>query len=92
MITALNKEEMTVTKQRETTNPLFWRLRVKEGRQTWVYLDNYENAKEWPQNDFDKYWQGLPLDVCEGYSHILYSTLSYSILYSPILFYSQLYS
>ncbi|KAJ3231504.1 Lanosterol synthase (Oxidosqualene--lanosterol cyclase), partial [Chytriomyces hyalinus] len=43
------------------TDPTKWRLAVSEGRQTWHYLENEHDLKDWPQTDFDRYWQGLPL-------------------------------
>lgn len=39
-----------------------WRLLVNDGgRHTWHYLRTDEECKEWPQNDVDKYWIGIPL-------------------------------
>ncbi|CAG8534492.1 20617_t:CDS:10 [Dentiscutata erythropus] len=37
-----------------------WRLKVEHGRQTWHYLDNDDEIKNWPQSIVDKYWIGLP--------------------------------
>ncbi|OZJ04151.1 hypothetical protein BZG36_03127, partial [Bifiguratus adelaidae] len=41
-----------------------WRLRVKEGAQTWHYLTE-EEAKTWPQTAADRYFLGLPSDAPE---------------------------
>lgn len=38
-----------------------WRLLDEKGRQTWHYLEDDEDAKEWPQSTADKYFLGLPL-------------------------------
>jgi lanosterol synthase len=38
-----------------------WRLEVDKGRQVWQYLSP-EEAQEWPQTAYDKYWLGI-LDV-----------------------------
>ncbi|KAI8827407.1 terpenoid cyclases/protein prenyltransferase alpha-alpha toroid [Chytriomyces cf. hyalinus JEL632] len=43
------------------TDPTKWRLAVSEGRQTWHYLEGEHELINWPQTDFDRYWQGLPL-------------------------------
>jgi lanosterol synthase len=37
-----------------------WRLSDERGRQTWHYLEDEEDAKEWPQSTADKYFLGLP--------------------------------
>ncbi|RIB00665.1 lanosterol synthase [Gigaspora rosea] len=37
-----------------------WRLKVEHGRQTWHYLENDDEIKNWPQSIVDKYWIGLP--------------------------------
>ncbi|KAI8851919.1 putative lanosterol synthase [Chytridium lagenaria] len=46
------------------TDPLRWRMKVEEGRQTWHYFDNPEDPqlKAWPITDADRYWQGLQLE------------------------------
>jgi len=39
-----------------------WRLLVNDGgRHTWHYLRTDEAAKEWPQNNVDKFWLGQNL-------------------------------
>jgi lanosterol synthase len=38
-----------------------WRLLDERGRQTWHYLEDDEDAREWPQSTADKYYLGLPL-------------------------------
>jgi lanosterol synthase len=38
-----------------------WRLLDERGRQTWHYLEDDEDVKEWPQSTADKYFLGLPL-------------------------------
>ncbi|KAK3325993.1 terpenoid cyclases/protein prenyltransferase alpha-alpha toroid [Apodospora peruviana] len=40
-----------------------WRMRDDESRHTWHYLEDDEDAKEWPQTLADKYFLGLPLDL-----------------------------
>ena len=40
-----------------------WRLLDERGRQTWQYLEDDEDIKEWPQSTADKYFLGLPT-VC----------------------------
>jgi lanosterol synthase len=37
-----------------------WRLLDERGRQTWQYLEDDEDVKEWPQSTADKYFLGLP--------------------------------
>lgn len=36
-----------------------WRLKNIRGVQTWHYLDNEEELKEWPMSTADKYYLGL---------------------------------
>lgn len=55
----LNKAP-TLSKRTDYTR---WRLLDERGRQTWHYLENDEDAKEWPQTTADKYFLGLPT-VC----------------------------
>jgi len=45
----------------EPTDPLRWRMRDDQSRQTWHYLEDDEAAKQWPQSYADKYFLGLPL-------------------------------
>ncbi|KAI9311284.1 terpenoid cyclases/protein prenyltransferase alpha-alpha toroid [Dichotomocladium elegans] len=40
-----------------------WRLRVKEGAQTWHYLESDQECREWPQTFYDKYHLGLPTNA-----------------------------
>ncbi|KAL2269686.1 hypothetical protein VTJ83DRAFT_1870 [Remersonia thermophila] len=40
-----------------------WRMRDDHGRQTWVYLEDDQAVKEWPQSVADKYFLGLPLNL-----------------------------
>lgn len=47
----------------ERTDHARWRLLDEKGRQTWHYLEDDEEVKEWPQSRADKYFLGLPL-VC----------------------------
>ena len=47
----------------ERTDYTRWRLLDERGRQTWHYLEDDEDAKEWPQSTADKYFLGQPL-VC----------------------------
>jgi lanosterol synthase len=44
----------------ERTDYTRWRLLDERGRQTWHYLEDDEDAKEWPQSTADKYFLGLP--------------------------------
>jgi lanosterol synthase len=37
-----------------------WRLLDEKGRQTWHYLEDDEEVKNWPQSIADKYFLGLP--------------------------------
>ncbi len=45
----------------ERTDYSRWRLLDDKGRQTWHYLVDDEQVKEWPQSKADKYFLGLPL-------------------------------
>ena len=45
----------------ERTDYTKWRLLDERGRQTWHYLEDDDDAKEWPQSTIDKYFLGLPL-------------------------------
>lgn len=45
----------------ERTDYSRWRLLNEAGRQTWHYLKDDEEVKEWPQSTADKYFLGLPL-------------------------------
>jgi lanosterol synthase len=45
----------------ERTDHSRWRLLDERGRQTWHYLEDDEDAREWPQSTADKYYLGLPL-------------------------------
>ena len=47
----------------ERTDYSRWRLLDESGRQTWHYLEDDEDAKEWPQTTADKYFLDLPT-VC----------------------------
>lgn len=40
------------------TDPTRWRLRVKEGRQAWEYVDAGSSRNADPQSVVDKYWLG----------------------------------
>lgn len=41
-----------------------WRLLVNDGgRHTWHYLQTDGECEKWPQNDVDKYWIGIPLNL-----------------------------
>ncbi|KAI6112730.1 terpenoid cyclases/protein prenyltransferase alpha-alpha toroid [Pisolithus sp. B1] len=43
-----------------------WRLLVNDGgRHTWRYMRTDEECKDWPQNEVDKYWLGIPLNLPE---------------------------
>lgn len=44
----------------ERTDHTRWRMLDEKGRQTWHYLQDDEDAKEWPQSTADKYFLGLP--------------------------------
>lgn len=45
----------------EKTDYSRWRLRDNNSCQSWVYLEDDEALKEWPQSTADKYFLGLPL-------------------------------
>ncbi|CAG8567729.1 4222_t:CDS:10 [Diversispora eburnea] len=47
------------------TDLLKWRLKAKNGRQTWHYLDDEDEIKNWPQSAIDKYSLGLPFKTKE---------------------------
>ena len=47
----------------ERTDYSRWRMLDERGRQTWHYLEDDEDVKEWPQSTADKYYLGLPT-VC----------------------------
>ncbi|KAI8812728.1 terpenoid cyclases/protein prenyltransferase alpha-alpha toroid [Cladochytrium replicatum] len=36
-----------------------WRMKVEDGRQTWHYLTNDTDLKNWPQTAADQYWLGI---------------------------------
>ncbi|KAL2754855.1 hypothetical protein ACRALDRAFT_1051357 [Sodiomyces alcalophilus JCM 7366] len=40
-----------------------WRMDDQDGRHRWIYLEDEEAAKKWPQSYADKYYLGLPLDL-----------------------------
>lgn len=43
------------------TDATRWRLKDDESRHTWHYLEDDDEAKEWPQSYADKYYLNLPL-------------------------------
>jgi len=45
----------------EKTDYSRWRLLDERGRQTWHYLEDDEQAKEWPQSVADKYHLGMSI-------------------------------
>ena len=47
-------------KLQERTDYSRWRMLDERGRQTWHYLEDEEDVKEWPQSTADKYFLGLP--------------------------------
>ncbi|CAG8628199.1 679_t:CDS:10, partial [Diversispora eburnea] len=49
-----------INKDIEWTDLKRWRLEVNNGRQTWHYLENESEIKNWPQSTIEKYWLGLP--------------------------------
>ncbi|KAF8850490.1 oxidosqualene:lanosterol cyclase-like protein [Acephala macrosclerotiorum] len=49
----------------ERTDLSKWRLLDEKGRQTWHYLEDDDEAKEWPQSKADKYFLGQPLGLSE---------------------------
>ena len=51
-------------KLQERTDYTRWRLLDEAGRQTWHYLEDDEDIKEWPQTTADKYFLGLPTVCC----------------------------
>ncbi|KAG0227300.1 Lanosterol synthase (Oxidosqualene--lanosterol cyclase) [Actinomortierella wolfii] len=48
----------------QPTDRTRWRLRAKDGRQTWHYV-SVEESKANPQTDIEKHWLGLPVDAPE---------------------------
>lgn len=44
----------------ERTDYTRWRMLDDAGRQTWHYLEDDQDVKEWPQSTADKYFLGLP--------------------------------
>lgn len=48
-------------KVRENTDITRWRCVDEDGRLTWQYLEDDEDAKEWPQSFADKWYLGLDL-------------------------------
>ncbi|KAI9822407.1 MAG: Lanosterol synthase (Oxidosqualene--lanosterol cyclase) [Pycnora praestabilis] len=40
-----------------------WRLSDERGVQTWQYLNDDQEVKDWPQSTADKYFLGLPTDL-----------------------------
>lgn len=54
-------------KVREETDVTRWRCMDDDGRLTWHYLEDEEDAKEWPQSYADKWYLGLDL-VSSGHT------------------------
>ncbi|ETS80174.1 hypothetical protein PFICI_07703 [Pestalotiopsis fici W106-1] len=50
-------------KVRENTDITRWRCMDEDGRLTWHYLEDDEEAKEWPQSFADKWYLGLDLGL-----------------------------
>ncbi|KAH8656633.1 oxidosqualene:lanosterol cyclase-like protein [Tricladium varicosporioides] len=44
----------------ETTDRTKWRLLSERGRHVWQYLEDDEDAEEWPQSYAEKWYLGLP--------------------------------
>ena len=66
-----------------TTDKLRWRCKNVDGVQTWVYLEDDDEARNWPQTYADKWFLGLPtarLDLSLSLS------LSQSNLSAPFIF------
>ena len=53
---SINHISRTVDQKTDHTR---WRLRDDRGRQTWHYLDNDEELKEWRMTVADKYFLGF---------------------------------
>ncbi|KAF5971075.1 lanosterol synthase [Fusarium bulbicola] len=49
-----------ISSQLDTTR---WRLKDDDSRHTWHYLENDDDAKEWPQSYAEKWYLNLPLDL-----------------------------
>lgn len=63
-IDSVEKETSTAPKRPKLTqksNHSKWRMLDEAGRQTWHYLEDDEEEKDWPQSTADKYFLGLPL-------------------------------
>jgi lanosterol synthase len=72
-----NEKPAKRTKLPSRTDYSRWRLLDEKGRQTWHYLEDEEEAKNWPQTTADKYFLGLPtvgpinLDCCTSWLILL---------------------
>jgi lanosterol synthase len=47
-----------ISSQLDTTR---WRLKDDDSRHTWHYLENDDDAKEWPQSYAEKWYLNLPM-------------------------------
>lgn len=65
--TIANSKSIGTPKLSKRTDYTRWRLLDEAGRQTWHYLEDDEDAKEWPQSTADKYFLNLPI-VCFHWS------------------------
>ncbi|QSZ30996.1 hypothetical protein DSL72_000557 [Monilinia vaccinii-corymbosi] len=61
--TSTTTPSTTRPKLQERTDYSRWRLLDERGRQTWHYLEDDEDAAEWPQTTADKYFLGLPTNL-----------------------------
>ncbi|KAH6652541.1 squalene/oxidosqualene cyclase [Truncatella angustata] len=61
--TDLAPTESKQPKVREDTDITRWRCLDDDGRLTWHYLEDDEDAKEWPQSYADKWYLGLDLGL-----------------------------
>lgn len=57
-------------KLQERTDYSRWRMLDEAGRHTWHYLEDEEDAKEWPQSLADKWYLGLPMVIPLSALHI----------------------
>lgn len=53
----------------ERTDYTRWRMLDEAGRQTWHYLEDDEDAEEWPQSIADKWYLALPI-ACHTHQDI----------------------
>ncbi|KAK8066641.1 hypothetical protein PG997_013388 [Apiospora hydei] len=58
-----NEHSLKVAKHQEETDISRWRCLDEKGRLTWRYLEDDDEAEEWPQSYADKWFLGLDLGL-----------------------------